>query len=114
MVYTASSLPLAILEMLVNSADLPGDVVYMTVDLPDPPRIDVATLPANWNATPAPIALRRIGDTWVSAGTSAAIAVPSALTLIDDNVLLSPTHKDFAGFAIGPPQAITLDPRLGH
>lgn len=114
MVYTASSLPLAILEMLVNSTDLPSDVVFMTVDLPNPPHVGTALLPPNWNATPAPIALRSIGDNWIASGSSVALAVPSALTPIDDNVLLNPAHADFGSLVIGAPTIITLDPRLGR
>lgn len=112
MIYTASSLPLAILEMLVNGMDLPSDLVYITIDLADPPRIDAGLLPPNGNVTPAPVSLRTLGDNWIQSKSSVALAVPSALTPIDDNILLNPEHAAFAGLVIGSPAEIALDWRL--
>lgn len=58
-VYTASSLALAALEVLVHvDTDLaPTDLFAIAIDVPDRLQIETITramLPANWQRTPAP------------------------------------------------------------
>jgi RES domain-containing protein len=117
MIYTASSLSLAILEMLVNAAGvrLPPGVVYATVDVPDdlaPQRLERKRLPSAWDATPAPLELAAIGDAWIVAGSSVALLVPSAVAKIENNVLLNPAHRDFRRLRFGKPQLLDVDRRL--
>src|SRR5438552_12109807 len=80
--YTASSLSLAILEIMANSGlRLPLGRVFRTVDIPDDVRIErrvVKGLPARWYETPASPELQAIGDGWVQRGESVALLIPSA------------------------------------
>jgi RES domain-containing protein len=116
-IYTAQSLSLALLEIIVaaNRAELASDFVYATVDIPDAVRteeLERRALPRNWFEFPAPAALQRIGDDWLAAGRTVAFGVPSAVTRIEENVLLNPAHTDFKRLRISPAQPIPIDRRL--
>lgn len=117
MVYAASSLSLAILEMLVNTSTLrlPRDMVYATIDIPEdaaPLPIDLARLPAKWHQTPAPRELALAGDEWVRSLQSVALIVPSAIARIEDNVLLNPEHSHYRRLTFGAVLPVAIDPRL--
>ena len=71
-VYTAQSLALAALEILVHvdSDKLLQDYVAIPVTV-DPQlitQVDKSALPNNWRAYPASKATRTIGDDWISEG----------------------------------------------
>jgi RES domain-containing protein len=117
LVYTAGTLSLALLEIIIGAAEseLPEDYLYATVDLPDAvalERVETAALPARWFEFPAPPALQRIGDEWVRAGRTVALVAPSAATRIEENVLLNPAHADFKRLKISQAQPVPLDRRL--
>lgn len=117
MVYTAGSLSLAVLEILVhleNDAILPG-YSYVKVDCPDDlitNVIDIAPLPKDWQSSPPPGELKQIGDEWTSKMKSAVLAVPSAVVSIEPNYLINPAHSDFGQLKFSLPEALTIDPRL--
>lgn len=116
-VYTSAHLSLALLEIIVaaDESELPSDFVYSDLQIPNDVRVErlsLDVLPARWYAVPAPPALREIGDAWVRSGASVALVVPSAVTRIEENVLLNPEHRDFARLSIGKAQPLPLDPRL--
>ena len=117
MVYTSAHLSLALLEIIVaaDQSDLPVDYVYAEVDIPDNVIVEkVATngLPAKWYSVPAPTELREIGDDWIKTGSAVALIVPSAITRIEENILLNPGHADFSHLSIGKTQLLPLDPRF--
>lgn len=115
-VYCASSVSLATLEMLVHlprSARQPAFVVLparlsdsMILDL-DPDK-----LPRHWLAFPAPPGLQDLGDEWLASGRSVALRVPSAVVPLESNILLNPSHPDFAKLEFGAARPFPLDPRL--
>lgn len=116
-VYTASTLSLALLEIIVNTTEdePPPDYEYATVDIPDGIAIehcDTATLPKRWFAHPSAPELRIIGDRWFASRRSVALAVPSAVARIENNVLLNPGHADFKRLAVGIPEDLAVDARL--
>ena len=116
-VYTASSLALAALEVLVHvDHDVaPTDLVSMPIEVPAGIRIEeisIASLPANWRNTPAPEELQKIGTAWVHRATSALLRVPSALIPEEHNYLVNPAHPDITRLKIGRPKPFTFDPRL--
>ncbi len=117
LVYTAQSQSLAALEMLVHldSADLLGGYVFLDVIIDEPmiTALDVATLPKNWRAEPAPRKLQALGDDWIAAGTSVALRVPSSIIPAESNYILNPKHPDFAKLQIGKATPFRYDPRLG-
>jgi RES domain-containing protein len=117
MIYTASSLALAALELLVHTDDdlFPDSLVAFKVDIPDNvkrERIAIADLPPDWQAFPAPESLQTIGHAWVTKRASAILIVPSAVIPEENNVLLNPLHRDFARITWDKPRPFALDARL--
>jgi len=116
MIYTAGSISLAALEMLVHLQSREILRVYRVCDVTfDESRvteIKFSNLPRNWRRNPAPAALQRIGDEWIASGGSAVLKVPSAIIQSESNFLLNPNHPDFASFIFGTPGTFEFDPRL--
>jgi RES domain-containing protein len=54
----------------------------------------------------------QIGDDWVHAGKSVALAVPSVLSTSEMNFLLNPKHPDFKKVKISQPIDFRFDSRL--
>lgn len=116
MVYTASSLALGVLEVIVNARRrIPPGSVYVGLVIPQTleiERVDVGALPSRWYAAPAPAALRLIGDAWVKRGASVALLVPSAIARIEFNILINPRHADFCKIERGEMHDLQVDERL--
>lgn len=106
-VYTAGSLALASIEMIVNlpapkllqryvriSARISLDLV---LDLSE------ADLSEDWNSRPISPSTRAIGDQWIKEQRSAVFRVPSIVVPDEYNYLLNPTHPDFAKIEISKP-----------
>ena len=115
-VYTSSTISLAVLEVLVHleqSAFLPA-YSLLRVQLDESQLIPLSRteLPKNWRNDPAPSALQAIGDQWLSEGRSLALAVPSALVPHETNYLLNPEHSAFPQIVIEPAQPFLFDRRL--
>ena len=115
-VYASGSISLAAVELLVHldAAEVLSSFVKCAVTFDDRlvTRADPATLPRNWRADPPPLALRSIGDDWAAAGTSAVLAVPSAVVPEEWNYVLNPAHPDFRRVTIGAVQPFDFDPPL--
>jgi RES domain-containing protein len=116
-IYTAGSLSLAALEMLVHLDDdsLLFEYSYITVGIPTDLILKVADfrkLPKNWNDSPAPIALQKLGDDWVKSNVSTVLEVPTSIIPIEKNYLLNPLHPDFTKIFIETPQKFRFDKRL--
>ena len=115
-VYTASSIALAVLEILVHTdASVMPTHRVIRVTVPDTVNttvIDPAELPDDWRQTPAPPALRTIGKTWLDAGETAILEVPSAIVPQESNYVLNPLHADFKRLSIGKADPFALDTRL--
>ena len=69
-------------------------------------------LPRRWRRFPAPASLQAFGDTWLEAGETAVLAVPSAVIPIEKNYLLNPAHPEMKSIQIGLPQRFRFDLRL--
>jgi len=115
-VYTAGSVALAALEMLVHlqSADVLARYVVRSAQFDDSLVLDLdrRRLPKNWRQSPTPRSAQRIGDAWIAGAESAVLRVPSAVIPSEDNYLLNPARPDFRHIAFGPPQPFRFDPRL--
>ncbi len=115
-VYASGTLALAILEKLVHvDIDLlPVGEVVLEIDVPDalisafPPR----RLPRGWRRTPASAATQRLGDSWVRAGGSAVLAVPSVVVPSELNYLINPSHQDASRIRVMRRRPFAFDPRL--
>ncbi len=114
--YTAQSLSLATLEMLVNMEQRHfGDMVGIPADIPDDlaiTAIEIEDLPEGWRKTPAPVTLRQYGQEWLEAGKTAVLKVPSAVVPVEFNFILNPAHPHFSRITIGQPTTFPFDDRL--
>jgi RES domain-containing protein len=116
-VYLAESLALAALEVLVHMQDAQPLRAYSAIpvhfDAKLVKALRPAELPRGWRATPAPAALREVGDAWIRAGRHAVLEVPSAIVESERIFLVNPEHAAFKRMRIGKPQGFVFDARLG-
>jgi RES domain-containing protein len=116
--YASSTLSLAALELFVNlvPARVPKDLVAIAADIPDGVSIEqweVSTLSRNWTQTaPLPEILQDLGSEWIRSQRTAVLLVPSVVIPEEFNVLLNPTHADYARFEVGRPRRFQFDPRM--
>jgi RES domain-containing protein len=113
-VYTAGSLALACLELLVN-IDYEGaleEYVAISVEFDESLVLRAArdSLPIDWQSSTTLPRTRAIGDTWVERGSSAILEVPSRVVPEEANYLLDPNHPGFATVRIGEPRTFRFDP----
>ena len=115
-VYTADSLALASIEMIVN---LPAPKLLQKyvrisaqIDLDLISDLSEVDLPEDWNSRPISPSTRAIGDLWINEQSSAVLRVPSIVVPDEYNYLLNPTHPDFSQIKIGKPTIYNFDPRL--
>ncbi|MEP7036899.1 MAG: RES domain-containing protein [Acidobacteriota bacterium] len=116
-VYTAESLSLAALEMLVHlndeeilfnysfaAAEFDGSMVL--------PIEEFQTLPKNWSASPPPLEIQRIGDEWAKSESSVILRVPTSVLPIEYNYLINVEHPEFSRVKLGETQSFIFDERL--
>lgn len=116
-VYTSATLSLATLEFFVNlDRDTePDQLVALSADIPDDVHIDymkMSSLPKNWRSYPVPEEVQDLGTAWVASGSTAVLAVPSAVIPDERNYLLNPAHPDFQRFHLNKPEVFHFDPRM--
>ena len=116
MIYTAESLSLATLEILVNldSPDTLDQYLSIPVEFDETlcKALELDALPENWASEPPSPSAQQIGTNWAAARESTVLAVPSAVVRREFNFLLNPEHPDFPQVRIGNPAEFALDPRL--
>ena len=112
MVYTSSTISLAVLEVLVHlqEASILSSYSLISTGFDDAlvERLDRSLLPDGWRSYPAPSELQRIGDEWVRRQRSAMLEVPSVIVERESNYLLNPAHPDFSSVVIGEPEPFTF------
>ena len=115
-VYVSEHESLAALELLVHLTPLLPNDGYLSFRLEWEDklteRFPVKNLPSGWNAEPPDFQSMQIGDDWVRAGKSVALAVPSVLSASEMNFLLNPRHPDFKKIKISQPTEYRFDQRL--
>ena len=116
MVYCSEHLSLAALEILVQTRPLTlrdkfraFRAVWSDTMMTS---LDPTQLPKGWNAYPASVASKSIGNDWVKSGRSAILAVPSVVVPLERTFLLNPKHRDFMKIKITDAGSFVLDPRL--
>ena len=116
LVYTAGSLSLAQLEILVHAHKkrLLSQWVVCELGIPDDViiSVDMSRLPLDWDNPSGSAETQQIGDRWAHENVSVALRVPSAVSPPDFCYLLNPLHVDFHKITIGPFRPFTFDPRL--
>lgn len=116
-VYTAGSLSLAALELLVHagSVDRLADHVCIPVTF-DADLCEILLeggLPPNWADHPASSSTRDLCARWVAEARFPVLAVPSVVIPLETNYVLNPRHPDFGKIRIGAARPFRFDPRLG-
>jgi RES domain-containing protein len=116
-VFTSATLSLAALERFIHTdADLePADLVAIPVEIREDVAIDAIeldALPVDWRTFPPPSTLARIGEQWFRAAKTAVLSVPSVVIPQERNLVLNPTHREFASLAIGRSEPFSFDPRM--
>lgn len=117
MIYTADSLALAALEIIVH---LSRQELLKKIFFCIPARFDAnlvtaldpAELPEDWNALPPSESTRAIGTEWALKQTSTVLKVASTVIPQEFNYVINPLHPDFNKIAIGTARRLALDPRL--
>jgi len=116
-VYTSGSLSLAALELFVHlDIDIvPPNLVAIHAEVPDTLTIETvktASLPTDWRRYPAPEVLKDIGTAWVAKGSTAILAVPSAVIPEERNYLFNPAHANFKRIRVRRAVPFRFDPRM--
>ena len=112
-VYTASSLALAILETRVHLRRVPVDYVRLTIEIPDtvfhPHEVIAGSLDPKWRLDT--VLTRRIGDTHFSSAPLVPMKVPSVVVDTEWNIVFS---RDYAAShaTIVDQEPIVMDARL--
>jgi RES domain-containing protein len=115
-IYTASSLALASLEVFAHLQRAHRAIRWAAfrVKIPEDTITALARdhLPRHWRREPPGAVTQRLGAAWLAAGQSAVLRVPSAIVPADSNYLINPLHPDFEKLVIGPAEPFHFDPRL--
>ena len=115
-VYTSSSIALAVLEVLAyRKARMPltSRLLYrVTLDDDHVTWLQLAQLPDDWMTYPHPASTQALGDAWGKTGNTLALAVPSVLAPQEHNIILNCSHPDFASLHIAGPEEFPFNPRL--
>ncbi len=113
MVYTAQSLSLSALEILVRlkqTNDIQPFYAY-SAEVPDPLILKPDSYPTRWKSRTA--VSRAFGDAWLKAKSTPALLVPTVITPGEWNVLIDPLHSQFSlSWIVSGPDACTFDARL--
>jgi RES domain-containing protein len=118
-VYTASHLSLAILEMLVHVDPdlLPDRLAAFEIDIPDGDASREAVpfnrLPTDWRAEPPRAGTQALGRSWLTDPTRPSIlVVPSVVVPREVNYLLNPAHPDAGRWSVVASEPFRFDRRL--
>lgn len=115
MIYTAESVALAALEVLVRLAT-PKHYCRAIYDVPDSASIEtvtVADLPTNWLLPHPNTHLIELGKRWAQERRSLLLQVPSAVVRGEGwNYLINPLHPEFSTVTISDSTPFEYDFRL--
>lgn len=116
-IYTAENRSLAMAEVVVHFtlATRPLDYVMLTIELPDnisKDRVEVKSLPENWNAFPHVKRTQQIGDRFFLEQKNCLLYVPSSITQGEYNILINPRHKDFKKIKVKSIEPFPFNERL--
>ena len=115
--YTAGSLSLAALEMLVhlNNEEILFSYSFAIAEFDESlilPIEEFQTLPENWSVSPPPLEIQKIGDEWAREKASVVLKVPTSVLPVEFNYLINVEHSEFSKVKFGKPQSFTFDERL--
>ena len=116
LIYTASNRSLAQLEYLVHVSipHLPADLRIITIWAPDDAiqDLDMEEFPAGWDRLRPVRGTRDLGSKWAEEHTSLGLAVPSAVSRGERNVILNPLHERMSEVRLVRMEPLTYDERI--
>lgn len=109
-VYTFTSLSLAALEYLVhvNFDNLPVNLVWVKIELPDSCTMERFPKPTAPNERDA----AAFGDAWLRSRRTVALIVPSAVLSVEQNVIVNPLHPEMSRVKTLETNKFEFDDRL--
>lgn len=113
--YTSDSIPLSLLEMVVNIPPMfQPDLLLLVLEIPDHAIVEIPmdVLPENWFKYPAPSVLAEIGEEYYTVKNALIIKVPSSVVHSHFNYVLNCLHPKFNEVKIVSQQPFIFDPRL--
>ena len=113
-VYTAESLALASLEVFVHTQSDRIPLIAIRAFIPDNAamtKVDVSTLPTDWQKETAYPLLQSIGRQCLQAQHTPILKVPSAIIPVEFNYILNPQHPDLR-VTLDPPMQFKFDDRM--
>lgn len=114
-IYTAATISLAALEVLVHFAVLPRDFVLTETIIPSNVAIEhiaPGDLPEGWQRPAPSSATQEIGRRWAVGLKTAAVCVPSTIIPRERIYVINPAHPDFEKIRFLSPVPFQFDPRL--
>ncbi|MGK5028361.1 RES family NAD+ phosphorylase [Janthinobacterium sp. MDT1-19] len=116
-VYCSTSIALATLETVhyLRGGGLPFNRYLVRIAIPDvvwDARQVLDPFPGGWDAIPAGLSGKRVGDSWIAAGKTALLLVPSVIVPDEYNVLLNPRHADAVAITASTVRRWSYDPRF--
>lgn len=118
MVYTAESLSLACLEIMVHTNGLllrTNRFSCVVIEVPETvfvDKLDMKLLPSDYSGQTPYIITQTIGDAWLNKSAHAVLRVPSSIIPGEFNYLLNPRHNVFQSISIIEIKPFTFDTRL--
>jgi RES domain-containing protein len=118
-VYAASNISLAALELLVHIGEVAKirNLFLIKIDIPESimqraDRVKIPSINPAWQAEPPGIASMEIGRRWVQTGQTLLLQVPSAIVPEESNFLINPAHTDSQRIRGTVVRQFVFDPRL--
>ncbi len=121
LIYAAESIALCTLEVIANGADLAGDYLCFSIEVPDDLRIvSVGPLPGTRMYVPLPpgwdshlyiAQTQDIGTDWATGRATAVLSVPSVVIPRERNYILNPAHPGFSRISFSA-EPFAFDERL--
>ncbi|MDB6163015.1 MAG: hypothetical protein JWL98_447 [Xanthomonadaceae bacterium] len=112
-VYASLSPATALLEYLVHlEGETPRELLLAVGMIPAESVIWELNEPSTWCTLPYRPEVQQVGATWIGARSSLALRVPSALCQGECNVLLNPTHPQFAALQLVALRPLRIDERI--
>lgn len=65
-----------------------------------------------WREIPAPAELQMLGRSWIVAGQTGLLSVPSVVVPTERHYVLNPAHPGFGRIEIGEAREFSFDPRM--
>lgn len=117
LLYTAGTLSLATLEMLVNlkAQELLSAYSFAEIEIDEQMILPVekfSRLPKEWSSHPPSPVTQQIGSTWVGSMASAVLRVPTVILPNEFNYLINIAHPGFSKIKLGNPRPFSFDERL--